>query len=214
MQNLNVKVFIYVFLIISAIAWFSIFFIMGLDTNKFWSFIRVLPTVATIDLFLFGLFAKWGWRWKLFQGWLVPFPVLTGTWEGSVQSTWLDLETGEKTDTIPAILTIKQSFSNISCVVRTKEMTSYSYSGYFKINDDNQIRQLTYSYNSNPNISLATSSARHDGTVVMDIIGNPVSKLTGFYWTTRKTTGEMNFIFRDNKILDEIPADLNSHTVP
>jgi len=211
MINLNVKAFIYIFLIISASVWFLIVLLTGLDINKWWEFLRPLPTVATIVVFLFALFSRWGWRLKVFQVWLVPFPNIAGTWEGSIHTTWLDSENGEKTISIPAILTIKQSFLNISCVMRTAEMTSYSYAEGLRIQSDSQIKKLAYSYTSNPNLNLAHRSTPHDGTVVLDIIGNPVSKLTGHYWTTRKTTGEIHFTFRDRKLLDEIPLDYPPH---
>lgn len=209
MQNIKIKAFIYIFLAISIIALLIIIFGAGLDTSRIWTFIRFIPMVASIDLFLFGLFAKWGWRWKIFRGWLVPFPDLTGTWEGTIKSTWLEPQTGKESNPIPVILSIKQSFTNISCVMRTKEMTSYSYSGSFNIDVDNQIRKLTYSYYSRPNLSLEASNIRHDGTTTFDITGNPVSKLSGSYWTTRKSTGEINLMFREKRILEEIPTDFN-----
>lgn len=213
MINLNVKAFTYIFLVISASAWFLIYLLTGLEINKWWDIFRPLPTVATIVLFLFALFTRWGWRWKIFQGWLVPFPNLSGTWEGSIHTTWLDSKSGQKTGSIPVILAIKQSFLRISCVMRTAEMTSYSYAEGFMIQSDSQIKKLVYSYSSNPKIGLAHRSKPHDGTVTLDIIGNPVSKLTGHYWTTRKTTGDIYVTFRDKKLLDEIPPDFPPHPV-
>ena len=44
----------------------------------------------------------------------------------------------------------------------------------------------------------------------MDLIGNPVTKLKGRYWTSRKTTGTVNFTFRENEQLEEFPTDLSS----
>jgi hypothetical protein len=211
MINLNVKVFIYIFLLISASAWFLIILLTGLDVNKWWELLRPLPSVATIVLFLFAIFTRWVWRWKVFQSWLVPFPNLSGTWEGSIHTTWSESDNEKKTSSIPVILTIKQSFLNISCVMRTAEMTSYSYAEGLMIQTDSQIKKLAYSYTSNPNINLAHRSMPHDGTVVLDIIGNPVSKLTGHYWTTRKTTGEIYVTFRDKKLLDEIPEGFSPH---
>ena len=213
MINLRIKAFTYIFLLISASAWFLIYLLTGLEINKWWDIFLLLPTVAAIVLFLFTLFARWGWRWKVFQDWLVPFPNLSGTWEGSIHTTWLDSKGGQKTGSIPVILAIKQSFLRISCVMRTAEMTSYSYTEGFMIQSDSQIKKLVYSYNSNPRIGLAHKSVAHDGTVTLDIIGNPVSKLTGHYWTTRKTTGEISVAFRGRNILDEIPPNFPPHPV-
>lgn len=140
MRNLNLKSFIYLILGISGILWFSLAAFSGLDLSKMYDFFKILPKVASIDLILIGIFVKWGWRFKIFKGWLVPFPNLNGTWQGFIKTTWVDPKTGQSPSPIPVILTVKQSFSKISCVMRTAEMTSYSYSEDFKIERDNQIR--------------------------------------------------------------------------
>ena len=213
MKNLNIKYFLYIILGISAILWFVIATVLGKDLSKLWDLLRILPTVAMIDLLIFLGFAKWAWRWKIFQGWLVPFPDLSGTWQGQIQTSWKNPETGEVPGPIPAILTIKQSFGKISCVMRTSEMVSYSYSEEFKIETDNQIKQLTYSYSSKPKYALTDRSIPHDGTIIFDILGTPVSKLQGQYWTSRKSTGEVTLTYREKKHLDEMPDDLNGHPV-
>lgn len=211
MRNVNVRAFIVILLAISVVVWITYASVTGGETNKPWHVIRALPTVATIDMFIFALFAKWGWRWKRFQNWLILFPDLSGTWQGFIQSTWIDPTTRDRPGPIPVILTIRQSFGSISCVMRSSEMTSHSYAEGFRIESDSQIRRLAYSYASRPNLTLGDRSAPHDGTVVLDIIGEPVSRLKGCYWTTRKTTGDIVLTFRDKKLLDEIPSDLGSH---
>jgi hypothetical protein len=173
----------------------------------------ILPTVATVDLIFFLCFRQWGWRWGIFHDWLVPFPDLSGTWQGQIQTTWENPETGEVPGPIPAILSIKQSFGKISCVMRTIEMTSHSYSEDFRIEKDNQLKQLAYIYTSKPKHALNDRSIPHDGTIVFDIIGKPVTKLKGEYWTSRKSTGEITLTFREKNILDETPSDLSPHPV-
>jgi len=213
MKNLNLKAFIYILLGLSATLGFIIAILTGLDISKLWDFIKILPTVATIDLIFLGVFIKWGWRWKVFQGWLVPFADLNGTWQGSIQTTWKKPETGETPGPIPTILTIKQTFTKISCVMRTAEMTSYSFAEQFKLDKDNQIRQLAYSYTSKPKPAITDRSIPHEGTIIFDIIGKPLSKLKGHYWTARKSTGEITLTFREMKLLDEMPDDLGPHPV-
>ena len=213
MKNLNLKAFVYILVGLSAILWVVIAILTGLDISKLWDFIRILPTVAFIDLIFLSIFIKWGWRWKLFQAWLVPFPDLNGTWQGSIQTTWKGPESGQIPGPIPAILTIKQSFTKVSCVMRTAEMTSYSFAEQFKLDEDSQIRQLVYSYTSKPKPAIINRSMPHEGTIVFDIIGKPVSKVKGHYWTARKSTGEITLTFREKKLLDEIPNDLGPHPV-
>lgn len=90
-------------------------------------------------------------------------------------------------------------------------MVSYSFGEEFKIEGDNQIRQLCYSYTSKPLPSVNDRSPIHDGTIVFSIIGKPVKKLSGHYWTARKTTGEIDLTYRCKEILDEMPEDLTKH---
>ena len=90
-------------------------------------------------------------------------------------------------------------------------MTSYSFAEEFKLDKDRQIKQLVYTYSSKPLLSVADRSVQHDGTITFDIIGDPVEKLKGQYWTARKSTGEITLTFREEKLLDEIPNDLGVH---
>ena len=162
MRNLNFKIFLYILLGISAIAWFGIAALTGRDISKLYDLFSILPTVATVDLMFFLCFRQWGWRWGIFHDWLVPFPDLSGTWQGQIQTTWENPENGEVPEPIPAILSIKQSFGKISCVMRTTEMTSHSYSEDFRIEKDNQVKQLAYIYTSKPKHALNDRSIPHD----------------------------------------------------
>jgi hypothetical protein len=170
---------------------------------------RTIPLVLLVIVF----FINFAWHWPIFRRWLVPFPNLNGTWQGKIQTTWRNPETGETPGPIPVILSIKQSFIHISCVMRTSEMTSRSFLASFWLDGDEQIRKLGFSYHSVPLPTVVDRSQPHDGTVVFEIIGEPVRKINGVYWTSRKTTGEMNFEFREKKRLEEFPSDLGAHPV-
>ena len=56
-------------------------------------------------------------------------------------------------------------------------------------------------------------STPHDGTMLFNIIGKPVHKLEGEYWTQRQTNGTVSLTFRTNELLDEMPGDLPTHPV-
>ncbi len=90
MRNLNLKPFLFILLGFSGVVWFAIATANGLDMKNLVDFMRPIPQVVTADLLLAGIFMQWGWRWKLLQSWLVPFPDLNGTWEGQIQSNWKD----------------------------------------------------------------------------------------------------------------------------
>ena len=111
------------------------------------------------------------------------------------------------------MLTVNQSFFHISCVMHTGEMKSYSYAEGFMIDEDRQIKQLAYSYTSNPRTSLSERSSSHDGTGVFQIIKKPKLKLSGRYWTERLTKGEIIVEFHTSELLEELPSDIGIHPV-
>jgi len=210
MKNLNLKPFLFILLAFSGLVWFGIATASGLDMRNFVEFMRPIPTVVTVDLFVVAVFMKWLWRWKHLQGWLVPFPDLNGTWQGYIQTHWKN-EEGKTPDPIPTVLTIRQSFGRLSCVMRTEEMESHSYLEGFCIDTEAQVRRLCYSYTSKPKSVLRSRSTPHDGTMLFSIIGNPVRKLEGEYWTQRQTTGSVTLTFREKDLLDELPTDIPVH---
>lgn len=97
--------------------------------------------------------------------------------------------------------------------MRTAEMTSYSYSEDLKLESDKQIKQLSYSYTSRPSITVTDRSPLHEGSIIFDIIGDTVTKLKGQYWTSRKTTGEIEMTYREKKLLEEYPDELGKHPI-
>jgi len=208
----NMKPFLYLLAGFSAVVLFLAAIVQGFDLRNFFDVLRLIPVVATADGIAYFLFTVWLWRWKRLQGWLIPFPDLNGTWQGNIQTNWKDVE-GKTPGPILTILTIKQSFGRMSCVMRTEEMESYSYLEGFCIDKDAQVRRLCYSYTSRPKASLRERSTPHDGTMLFNIIGTPVHKLEGEYWTQRQTAGSVTLSFRVNELLDEMPGDLPTHPV-
>lgn len=210
MKNLNLKPLIIILLVFSGLVWFFIATLSGLNMQHFVDFMTPIPKVVTADLLLVAIFMRWLWRWKYLQDWLVPFPNLNGTWQGHIQTDWRDTE-GKTPGPIPAMLTVKQTFGRMSCLMRTSEMESHSYLEGFCIDKGEQVRQLCYSYTSKPKSALRNRSTPHDGTMLFNIIGNPANKLEGEYWTQRKTTGTVTLTLRAKELLDELPADLPAH---
>lgn len=213
MKNLNPKRFALVFFAVFAVCFVIVAIQSGKTVDDLWSALAIAYKTIPLVLATVGVFVAQAWRWRIFRGWLVPFPDLNGTWQGTIQTTWENPETGEVPGTIPVILTIKQSFTRLSCVMRTAEMTSRSYLADFWLDGDEQIRKIGYSYHSTPLPSVADRSQPHDGTIVFEIVGTPAEKLKGVYWTSRKTSGEVSLHFREKKLLEEFPKNLGTHSV-
>src|SRR5260370_27558531 len=191
MRNLRAKPFAFLAFGLFAVSFLIIAVTSGTTVRDIWTALALAYKTIPVLLLLGSLFVAHGWRVPIFRGWLVPFPDVNGTWQGSIQTTWKDPESGKTPGGVPAILTIKQSFISISCVMRTAEMTSRSYFADFWIDRDQQLQKLGYSYLSSPLPSVRHRSAPHDGTMVFDVVGNPATKLNGIYWTSRSTAGEV-----------------------
>ena len=211
MNKLKARPIAYSLFVLFAFCFAGVAAATGMQIKDVWGTLHIAYRTVPILLFLCLVFALHAWKWPVFRNWLVPFPCLEGTWQGHIETTWKDPKTGETPGPIPVILTIKQSLVRISCVMRTVEMTSRSYFADFWLDSNDQLRKLGYCYTSSPSVSVSNRSPVHDGTIAFEIIGDPVDKLRGTYWTTRKTTGEITLTFRCRKRLDEYPDDLGEH---
>lgn len=213
MKNINLKYALFAIIGVSIVVFFGLTFVFKIDEITFIKTIKLLPKVVTIDLILIAIFSSFLWKLRIFKGWLVPFPNLNGTWKGTIQTTWVDPKTNERPAPIPAILTIKQSFFKISCVMRTGEMTSRSIISDFVLDKDNQMKRLIYSYDSNPIQTVKERSPQHCGTMVFDIVEEKKKKLIGEYWTWRKTTGNIEMAYWKKEKLEIYPNELGTHPV-
>lgn len=212
MKHLNRKYYIWILIIISALSYTILFFSLP-NNGSVISFVKPLSYVVIIDTLFVFAFVKWIWKWKLLYPWLVPFPNLNGTWKGEIKSTWVDPETGERPNPIPTILTIKQSFISISCVMRTAEMESYSFASDFVIEPENQVLRLVYSYDSIPKQTVKDRSPQHFGTADFTVIYDDEKELIGNYWSGRKTTGSIELIYWKKEYLNKYPSNLGEHPV-
>ena len=214
MQNINTKIGLYLLLGWSFILFYFISYIQGEPAFNLKTIVQILPKVVSIDLVLCGIFVSFLWKLPIFRNWLVPFPNLNGTWKGEIRTTWIDPKTDERPEAIPAILTIKQSFLSISCVMRTAEMTSRSLVSNFVLDKQNQLERLIYTYDSNPIETVKERSPQHCGTMSFDISGEPKKNvLAGGYWTGRKTTGDIEMRFWKKKLIDHYPEEMGPHPV-
>ena len=202
MKHLNVKAFAAVAIVLTVGIWLTLLFLSGLQIESTWLAFKQLPTVLSIEMILWGIFVKWGWRYKIFQGWLVPFPLIQGTWRGKLTSTWINPDTQRTLDPIDIVLVIRQTFLSIHCTILTQESESRSYSASIHIDSDSGEKRLVYSYTNKPRVSVRERSAIHDGTASLLLIGNPPKAFKGEYWTSRETTGEISLQFSSESLAE------------
>ena len=214
MKNVKIKTSLWILLAFSFLVFYVIYYAQGSPNFNLKTIFQILATVISIDLIFCWIFAYFLWRLPIFKNWLVPFPDLNGTWKGEIPTTWMDPKTGERPGPIPAILTIKQSFLHISCVMRTAEMTSRSLTSSFVLDTENQLERLVYTYDSHPKETVRERSPQHCGTIDFEIVReNKTIKLVGGYWTGRKTTGTIEMHFWKKERIDAFPQEIGTHPV-
>ena len=136
MKNIKENALLWVQLGSFVAIWVAILYATGTGLAINWETIKKLPDVVTVYVILLFIFTKWLWRLSIFQGWLVPFPDLQGTWQGELSSTWKSPATDQRIPPTPVILVVKQSFSSISCVLYTGESDRYSTAAQISRDDD------------------------------------------------------------------------------
>ena len=120
-------------------------------------------------------------------------PDVRGTWRGTLASHWIDPETNERVppDT-DVYLVVRQTFWKVTAVLITRESKSCSTTA--TVDDDGCGQyQLVAVYRNTPRAALRHRSEVHHGSFKLDISGEPVTRLEGYYWTDRNTMGELQF---------------------
>jgi hypothetical protein len=143
-----------------------------------------IETSVTITAIITAIFATWGWKLRLFRGWLVIVPDLGGCWKGTIK-----LLADQGIDH-GAVANIRQTLFRISVRVWTESMKSASYAADIYTEDDSGEQRLTYSYTATPHLRGRASNPAQDGTAKLNILAR-AQRLSGTYWTDRCTRGEM-----------------------
>jgi len=184
----NIRVFAFAIIGLAFFVYAIIFLItQNLESIDFQKALSHISTTISINIIIWMVFISWAWKLKIFYSWLVQTPNLSGTWKGKIKSNWNE----GKTKSIPTEIIIKQDFFNISVRIKTEESVSHSISSSFNIDKDSNVQQLFYSYLNTPKAGIRERSAIHYGSTLLNFDGFKVDKMTGEYWTSRETTGEI-----------------------
>lgn len=189
MVSYNIRVYAFTILGLGLLTYGIIFiFTQNLESVNYYKAVSHISTAISINIVIWLIFIKWAWRWKVFYPWLVPFPNLSGEWEGTIKSNWKEKEL----DPIPTEVRIEQTFFNVQIKIKTGESKSHSIGANFDIDNERGYQQLFYSYLNTPKPSVRDRSEIHYGSTRLDFEGFEVEKLEGEYWTSRQSTGEIN----------------------
>ena len=143
---------------------------------------------------LLWLWDKWVWHWKVVQRWDVVPRDIRGTWQGTLTSRWIDPETNQTPPAKPAFLVVRQSASDATIALITNESTSKS--TLARLRRDAGTSDLDYLHDNRPDNAIEVRSRRHSGSTSLKVIGNPATKLKGYYWTDRDSCGDLEFVRR------------------
>jgi hypothetical protein len=140
------------------------------------------------------------WHWCIFQRFKAVPRDLRGTWRGTLGSFWTDPETGTRLPTKTVYLVVRQTASSVSVALLTDE--SRSTSTFAKVSDDGTAATLDYMYLNRPDSRVEDRSHMHHGSASFDLIGRPVTRLKGRYWTSRDSKGEFEFVEQNPNLVD------------
>lgn len=188
MVTYNIRIFAFAILGLAFGTYIVLFLsTQNLDSIDFNKALTHISTTISINIVIWLLFIKWGWKCKVFYPWLVPFPDLSGDWSGTIKSNWKEKEL----EPIPTEVSITQTFFNIQVRIKTGESRSYSIGASFDIDKERGFQQLFYSYLNTPKPGVRERSEIHYGSTLLNFEGFNVTKMDGEYWTSRETTGEI-----------------------
>jgi hypothetical protein len=148
------------------------------------------------------LWERWLWAWPVFHPWLTSQPDLRGTWKGMLVSDWIDPHTQQHRLPTEVYYVIRQTYSTIDIRMLTVESMSESLSGNV-FSDKVGVYKLAVTYRNIPRLLERARSPVHHGGALLNLIGKPIHKLDGEYWTDRDTGGELTFTVRTRKIVHD-----------
>lgn len=145
-----------------------------------------LSVVEAVLILLIGAFDRYVWRWPGIPRLLKTGPVLRGTWRGIIRPT-----TGDQTER-QAFLSIRQTYSGIAFRLMTEESTSESTGAQLTQQADG-LAVCEYFFQNTPRDSVRGRSAIHFGAARLEAVGQRPTSLTGAYFTSRQSSGELDF---------------------
>jgi hypothetical protein len=178
---------------LSVVLWAIVLVLQGRDVSV--DMLAPFSYVLTGLSFCVLLWERWLWPWYIFRGWLNKRPDLRGTWKGVVHSNWIDPDTEQGRGPIDVYLVIRQTYTTIDVRLLSEESNSVSLSGNI-FTDSVGVCTLAVAYRNTPRILKRGRSPINHGGMLLSLIGDPVHKLDGEYWTDRGTIGEVTLTAR------------------
>jgi hypothetical protein len=151
--------------------------------------LRYLSIAVLVCSALLLIWDQWLWKIRPFQ--LLPQVArdLNGTWEATLESLWVDPETQLAPAPKTVYVVIRQTSSEMSVSLISNE--SKSKSSLARIVKEEGSWLVHYLYTNEPLVDLRERSPIHHGSGVLNVVGNPPSRIAGVYWTDRNSKGKL-----------------------
>jgi hypothetical protein len=193
------RIFVQALVLVVAGVYLVSYLIRGLPTSELFAPIGAAGAAAGLFVLAFDHFL---WRIPRVGRKLSKRPDMRGTWRGRLASNWKNPDTGQRIDPDPEVyLVVRQTFWNVTANLITKESKSCSTTATIEDDGCGQY-QFVAQYRNTPRASVRDRSEVHHGSFKLDIGGEPVDRLEGYYWTDRNTMGELEFDQRSSKAVD------------
>lgn len=154
---------------------------------------RRLVLLETVLFAVITVFDRWVWRWWVVPSLLRTGPVLRGTWKGTIRPT--DGSNGS----VHAFLSVRQTFSGINFRLITEESVSESTSAVLAGRPEG-LAIADYTFSNTPRDAVRDRSPIHFGAAHLECVGQRPLRLEGSYFTSRKTSGELEFSERSARL--------------
>lgn len=175
-------------LVIAAVLWGAALLFAGVAIKVTW--FQPFSVVVGVLVLILAAFDLWLWRMSWLRGWFVHRPCIRGTWKAILQSQWTDPQTGKAPPAIEAYIAIRQTYSMLSMRLMTEESTS-EILGAEMVRAPDDTYRVAGVYRNEPRLSVRERSPIHYGAVLLQVEGDPASRLAGHYWTDRSSRGEV-----------------------
>lgn len=170
----------------------------GAPNISLFSFFSIAVFVCTV---LFLLWDRWIWKLKLAQ--MIPGVSrnLSGTWEATLESFWINPATSSSPPAKTVYVVIRQTSSAASVTLISDE--SKSKSSLARVVKEDGSWLLHYVYTNEPRLEIRGRSPIHHGSAVLAVTGSPARRLEGGYWTDRDSKGQLKLMKRSKTLAED-----------
>lgn len=180
--------------IISAVFVVAVWVSTGSMEASFLRFFSIAVLVCSALLFVWD---RWIWKLRIVQSIPGVTRDVSGTWEATLESLWIDPTTRTSPEPKVVYIVIRQTSSSASVALISNE--SKSKSSLARVVQEDGTWLLHYLYTNEPLVQLRHRSPIHHGSGVLSIVGSPAKRIAGSYWTDRDSKGRLTLNRRSRK---------------